>query len=152
MTVRVIALGQPLAGDDAAGLAIVERLGLEGVPPGVELFQAPDAAGLISLLQTPDSVLLLDAVVGPGPPGELVELAETEIASAAVPLLSTHGLGVAQAIALARILFGREAAPEIRLIGVRIDVPQRWSPGLSPAVASAVARAAREALRPRRAG
>jgi hydrogenase maturation protease len=143
MSMRVIGLGSRLAGDDAVGLAIVERLDDEGVPPGVELLQAPDTAGLISLLQTPHPVIIVDAVLGAGPPGELVELAETQIGAVEARLVSTHGLDVAGAITLARILFGEEAAPDIGMLGVRIAEPARFSRGLSPISAAAVARAAR---------
>lgn len=147
MSARVVGLGQRLAGDDAVGLAIVDRLRAEGVREGVELRHAPDGAGLVSLLETPHPVVVVDAVVGPGPPGEIVELDEAELGSSSDRLLSTHGLDVARAIALARAVFGAEAAPSVRVIGVRVAAPARGSLGLSPAVVAAVASAARAVRR-----
>jgi hydrogenase maturation protease len=136
---RVVGLGQALAGDDAVGLEIVGRLRDEGVPAGVELLEAADASVLMTLLETAHPVIVVDAVVGNGPPGELVELGEAQIGATSDRLLSTHGLDVAAAIALARDLFESRASPAVRLVGVRIAAPSRGARGLSPAVSAAIA-------------
>ena len=49
---RIIALGQAAAGDDGVGLAVLERLRAEGVPPDVELVRAPEDFALVHLLET----------------------------------------------------------------------------------------------------
>jgi len=142
MGTRVIGLGQRLAGDDAVGLEILDRLRAEGVPRDVELLEATDAASLVSMLETPHRVLIVDAVLGAGMPGEIVELDEADLPAARVRLLSTHGLDVGGAIALARTLFGAHAAPSIRILGVPIAEVTRGSPELSPAVGAVIARVA----------
>jgi hydrogenase maturation protease len=147
MRARVIGLGQRLAGDDAVGLAVVERLRARGVPPYVELFEAADASALLDLLRTTGPVVIVDAVVGKGSPGEVVELDAADFERASDRPLSSHGLDVVGAIALARMLSEDETSPRIQIVGVRIAAPARWTCGLSPAVGAAVERAARIALR-----
>jgi hypothetical protein len=56
--------------------------------------------------------------------------------------VSTHGLDVAGAIALARELFAGRASPAVRVVGVRIGLPTRGAVGLSPPVSAAVGLAA----------
>jgi hydrogenase maturation protease len=114
--------------------------------PRLELLVAPEASALVPLLSTPAQVILVDAVVAAAPcdapPGEVLVLAPEDLeAGAAVPV-STHGLGVAQAIALARIVDPAGVSPRIRLVAVRIAPPAARAEGLSPAVAAAVPRAA----------
>jgi hydrogenase maturation protease len=143
MGVRVVGLGQRLAGDDAVGLEIVRRLRDEGVPPGVELLEATDGAALLALLETPRPVLVVDAVVGNGEPGTIVELDEARIGASSDRLLSTHGLDVAAAVGLARQVFAGRATPAVRVIGVRIAAPSRGEIGLSPLVSAALSPATR---------
>jgi hydrogenase maturation protease len=135
--VRVVGVGQPLAGDDAVGLEILRRLRDAGVPPGVELREAVDGAALLTLLETPDPVLVVDAVVGMGPLGAVVELDEAHLGATSDRPVSTHGLDVTAAIALSRILYECHAAPAIRVVGVRIALPSRGACGLSPPVSAA---------------
>jgi hydrogenase maturation protease len=138
---RVIALGQGAAGDDGVGLAVLERLHTEGVPAHVELVRAAEDAALVTLLETSVPVVLVDAVLG-SPPGEVLELSPADLERLPVRPISTHGLGVAQALALARTLAPDRVAPVIRIVGVTIEKPTRYRQELSPAVAAAVARAA----------
>jgi hydrogenase maturation protease len=143
---RVIGIGQRYAGDDAVGLAILEELRGRGVPPGVELFEVADPTALLPLLETPHAVFVVDAVVGAGRAGDVVDLGAEEIAQALDRPLSTHGLGVVKAIALSRALFGDGGARRVRIIGVRIEAPVRGDRAMSPAVSGAVARAAQTVL------
>jgi hydrogenase maturation protease len=138
---RVIALGQRAAGDDGVGLAVLEELRRHGVPEGIELVHAPEDGALITLLETRAAVVLVDAVLG-REPGEVLELAPEELEARGLRPVSTHGLGAAQAIALARTVAPATVAPAIRIVGVTIAPPARYVQALSPAVAAAVPRAA----------
>lgn len=142
-TPRVIGLGQDFAGDDAIGLVVARELQRSAAQ--VETITAKDATELVDLLATPARVVVVDGVVGAGTPGRVFELdpAALDRGSAAV---SSHALGVAQAVELARALHGASMTPEIRFVGVAITRPTRSGEGLSPAVQSAVERAARLAL------
>jgi hydrogenase maturation protease len=147
MNARIVGLGQRLAGDDGVGLAIVDRLRALGAPSGVELVEASDAGELLTLLETARPVIVVDAIVGAGPPGEVVDVDAAQIGGACGrPLLSSHGLDVCDAIELARTLFGQGASPQVRVVGVRIAPPARGTCGLSPTIDAAVARAAAAVL------
>jgi hydrogenase maturation protease len=137
----VIALGQPVAGDDGAGVEVLARLREAGLPDGVELIAARDASALLDLLRTRASVILVDAVLAERA-GEVLELSEDELALRALASVSSHGLGVGQAIALARELAPGEVSPDIRIVAVTIARPARHGSALSPEVAAAVPRAA----------
>jgi hydrogenase maturation protease len=136
----VIGLGQPAAGDDGVGIAVLERLHADGVPPGVELRRAVEPTALVELLTVDVPVVLVDAVAS-GTPGEVLELGPDELAGRGAAPYSTHGLDVEGAIALARALEPR-LTPSLRIVAVGITRPPRPAPGLSPAIAAAVPRAA----------
>jgi hydrogenase maturation protease len=141
MRARVIALGQAAAGDDGVGLAVLEALGAGGMPADIELVRAAEDVALVSLLETPAPVVLVDAVVGT-PAGEVLELAPADLARRGVRAVSTHGIGVADAVELARTLTPAAVSPSIRIVAVTIERPAHYSQHLSPAVAAAVPRAA----------
>ncbi|KYF91531.1 hydrogenase expression/formation protein hupD [Sorangium cellulosum] len=151
MTARIIGLGQRAAGDDAAGLAVLEALRRQGLPGDAELVEARDASALVSLLQTPATVVVVDAVLA-SPSGEVLDLSLSDLAAGAPVPVSTHGLGVAQAIELARIAAPDRLSPDIRIVGVSIGRPCHPEPralaelGLSPEVAAAVPRAVARVL------
>ncbi len=147
MGTRVIGLGQAAAGDDGVGLAVLEELRAMGAPPGIELLEAREATALIPLLETAARTILIDALVGHGAVGEVIELdMETLLARPGGPRpVSTHGVDVAQTIALARLL-SPTACARIWVVGVTIAPPRRYVHGLSPAVAAAVPLAARAVL------
>jgi hydrogenase maturation protease len=133
----VVGLGQPEAGDDGAGWAVLGALAGR-VPSGVELVRAADASALIERLCRPGRVVIVDAVLGQ-PAGRVLVLSPEQLA-AAPPAVSTHGLSAADAIAL-----GRALAPDgatVALVGITIDRPSGAARGLSPPVANAIEPAA----------
>ena len=119
--VRVIGIGNEDAGDDAAGLLAVRAArDLAPAGSGVEFRESLPGASLIEALDCADEVVLVDAireVRGPGRPGRLVriELGGAEDLAGLCPSLSSHGLGVAESVALARAL-GRR--PRIVFLGI----------------------------------
>src|SRR5690242_15034500 len=100
---RVIGIGQSAAGDDGVGFAVIEALRQQGVPRGIELCIAAEPSSLLSLLETPSSVLLVDAVVGLLV-GE-VKLLPLETFSQVLTPLSSHGISLTDTIKMARLLF-----------------------------------------------
>jgi hydrogenase maturation protease len=143
---RVIGLGQAAAGDDQVGLAVIAHLRGVGAPDGVELLAAAEASALLPLLETPVPVVLVDAVLA-SPAGEVLVLEPEELEHRGLSTMSTHGLGVAQAVALARLLSPATVSPSIHIVGVSISRPERFQQGLSPEVAAAIPRAAALVLR-----
>jgi hydrogenase maturation protease len=133
--VRVIGVGTR-RGDDAAGLAVAERLALGELPQGVQVVRCERPLDLVERLRGADAVVLVDAVRSGAAPGTLHALRPDALARAAS--CSTHSLGVAEALALARAL-GR-GPQRIEIVGIEAGPLQGEE--LSPAVAPAVERAA----------
>ncbi|MEW5762531.1 MAG: hydrogenase maturation protease [Bacillota bacterium] len=140
----VLGCGNLLAGDDGVGVEVLRRLEEEGVPPGVELVEAgAPGLGLLELMLGAEKAVIVDAVAGGGPPGEVVRWREEELPAPAGRAPSVHGVGIREALA-----WGRQAAAgamprEVVVIGVRVARTGAWHMGLSPEVAAAVSRAAR---------
>lgn len=133
----VVGIGQLAAGDDGVGLAVARELAARGLA----VREAADASVVLALLPAGHRIVLVDAVVGGGPPGTVLQLAPAALADGPAPL-SSHGLGVAEAIGLARTLYGDAAVDRIAIVGIAIDRPAAHAVGLSPAVAAAVGPAA----------
>lgn len=133
----VVGIGQLVAGDDGVGLAVAREL----AGRGVAVRESADASILLALLEAGHRVVVVDAVAGGGPPGSVIRLAPEALGSGPAPL-SSHGLGVAEAIALARVLYGPRIVAELAIVGIAIDRPAVAAVGLSPAVAMAVGPAA----------
>ena len=145
MQARVIALGQAAAGDDGVGVAVLEALRARGVPAGVELARAPEDVALISLLETRAPVVLVDAVLA-RPAGEVLELGLADLERHGARAISTHGIGVPEAVELARTLAPGGVTSSIRVVAVTIERPTRYEQRLSPAVAAALPRAVERVL------
>jgi hydrogenase maturation protease len=98
---RVIGCGNRARGDDAAGILVAERL--RGLGVEAESLSGETTA-LIEAWRGADDVVVVDAVVTGAPPGT-VQVWDSQLP---LPLggfpASTHGMGVAEAINLARIL------------------------------------------------
>lgn len=102
--VVVIGVGNDLRGDDAAGLEVVRRLRHSGCDVALELYQG-DGAGLIALWGDAQAVVLVDATRSGTPVGTIHRFdASTQPLPAAVRRPSSHAIGVADAIELARSL------------------------------------------------
>lgn len=145
MRARVIGLGRSSGGDDGVGLAVLAALRKGGVPDGVELHETAEPGELVWLLASGAPVLLVDAVLG-SPAGEVVDLGPEDLAAGAALRVSSHGLGIADAIGLARVLNDGDGLPAIGIVAVTITRPDRSQHGLSPEVAAAVPRAAERVL------
>lgn len=134
----VVGIGQDVAGDDGVGLAVARVLGARGAA----VRESADASILLALVEEGRRVVVIDAVVGGGAPGEVIRLDVRALASGPAPL-SSHGIGVAEALELARTLYGEGAVARVEIVGVAIDRPAAGARiGLSPAVAAAVEPAA----------
>lgn len=138
--VRVIGCGNLDAGDDASGLLALRRArpGLERIP-GVEVVEAGPALRVLDLLGDAEAVVVVDAVRAPQGgrrPGEIVraEAGRSGFPAAVRSSLSSHGLGVAEAVGLAAAL---DRAPRVILLGIEVaDVTAGHPP--SDAVATAI--------------
>ena len=143
--VVVIGVGNEFRRDDGAGIEVVA--GLRGhVPDGVELLVSDGEP--TALIEAWDEALLavvVDAVhAHPGEPGRLHRLVLEGDRHALDSPVSSHGLGLGEAIDLARVL-GR--MPE-RLIVHAVEAGDTaQGTGLTPVVAAAISRLVAAVLR-----
>lgn len=134
--VRVIGVGTDWRGDDAAGLAVADRLRCAG-PPGLEVVRcAGGAAELLDAFDGADDVVVVDAVVSGAPPGTVHRLTAPEGVAGARPGGGTHDAGVADAVALAAAL-GRLPA-RVRVVGIEAADTAMGCATLTAEVARAV--------------
>jgi hydrogenase maturation protease len=102
----VVGVGNPWRSDDAAGLAVARRL--QGtLPAGVEVLEREgEPSGLIDAWEGTGRLWLVDAVSAGAPPGTLhrYDVSEEELPAALFRASTTHHLGLAEAIELARAL------------------------------------------------
>jgi hydrogenase maturation protease len=139
--VHIVGVGT-VHGDDAVGLAVARRLAASALPPGIVVRSCerpvPD---LLDALDGAAAVVLVDAArTGTARPGTLLRLDPALLARRGRS--SCHGLGLADALALARAL-GR--APHlIEVIGVEVGAAPAGS--LSAPLAAVLPVAADSAL------
>ena len=141
----VIGLGNPLMGDDGAGLAALARLREDWVlPEGVELVDGGTwGMNLLPIIEGCPCVLLLDAIDAGSPPGTLTVLERAEIPRYFQLKLSPHQIDLREVLGLAEL---RGKLPA-RLIAIGVQ-PERVEMGitLSPPVARAVDKVAHAAV------
>ena len=133
----VIGLGNPLMGDDGIGLAALEQLVSEWeVAPGVELVDGGTwGMNLLPLIESADTVILLDAIHLGRVPGTVIELEGDAVPRRLAAKLSPHQIDLGEVLALAAL---RETLPR-RLVAIGIEPGLvEMSTALSPAVAAAM--------------
>jgi len=143
MTIRVIACGNPDAGDDAVGLVVGEELARRGI----DVVFTRTAVDVLDRLNDVDVVIVIDAVRTPGggrTPGTVIRAEADDdgrLPAEVRSSLSSHGLGVGEAIGLAGAL-GR--VPKVVVHGVEAGDVTIGAPlsaaaqGVVPQVVSAV--------------
>ncbi len=114
------------------------RAALEALP-GVEVVEAGPAFKVLDLLEGVDAAIVVDAVRAPSGARVPGELARAEAGPEGLPAdlrssLSSHGLGLSEAVGLAGAL---HRAPRIVFLGVEVADVRAGRP-LSPAVAAAI--------------
>jgi len=142
----VVALGNPLMGDDGFGLAVLAELREHWrVPREVELVDGGTwGIRLLPLLEEAERVLFLDAIDRGAEPGRPFVLRGEELPRALCLKLSPHQIDLREVLALASF---RETMPrELAAVGAQpADVALRS--GLSPALAARVRDIAQLAVR-----
>ena len=137
--VVVIGVGNALGGDDAAGLLVARRV-RERIA-GIDVVEHEgDSTGLVELLDGAGGAVIVDALRSGSPPGTVRRF---DAGAAPLPVrlrgsTSTHAVGLADAIELARTL-GRLPA---RLVVIGIE-GERFTAGAAhtPAVEGGIAAA-----------
>ncbi|MDC0720862.1 hydrogenase maturation protease [Nannocystis bainbridge] len=142
MSARVIGVGQRLAGDDGVGIRVAERLRSLDLDD-VQVDFVASTTELIARLTGVDRVIVVDAVLGSGALGHLHVATPEDFDAQQLVAISTHGLDLPAAVALARALYPESVAPEIQIVGLEIERPERLAEELSLTAAAAVEAAVR---------
>jgi len=128
----VVGVGNPLRGDDGAGIAVARLLASRNDCGLVVRECSGQATSLMSAWTGFDDVVVVDASRGAGPPGSVHRISPDEVERVAcLQHASTHSLGVAAAIGLARALGTLPSRLVIYAIEARHS---REGEGLSPEV------------------
>ncbi|HEX9780514.1 MAG TPA: hydrogenase maturation protease [bacterium] len=143
--VLVVGMGNTLRGDDAAGVLAARRIRSAALP-GVEILEAGGAlTELLDAWAAHEHVVLIDAVASGARPGTIHRLAVSEgPVPAELRQHSTHGMGVADAIELARAM--RRLPARVMVYGIEGDCFDPGAP-VTPAVRRASAKVAGRILR-----
>jgi len=136
----ILGCGNRHRGDDAAGILAAERLRALGIAAEV---CAGEPSELMEAWAGADDVILIDAVVTDSPAGAVHVWDAQHPPRFATSSASTHGLGVAQAIELARALDCLPA--RLRVFGIegkRFELGSEVTPEVERAVEEVVRRIA----------
>lgn len=134
--VRILGIGSP-SGDDQAGWLVIDALLACGVTAGediaIEKLDRP-GANLIALLEQAPWAILVDAMQSDGPIGEVRHFG-AENWPAYSQGLSSHGLGVLEALLLAREL--GSLPPRLDVYGIAIGSANPGEPAQSAVIVAA---------------
>ncbi len=122
-SVCIIGVGSPIGSDSVGWDAIdkLERIGfLAKLPVGKVILEKLDrpGVGLLQYMRGADLAIIIDALVSTKEPGSVVALRSDEIVQQE-GLLSGHGLGVADAIALGYVL--GDLPEHLLLLGITVE-------------------------------
>jgi hydrogenase maturation protease len=136
--VLVVGFGNPLAGDDGAGPAVIERLVRAGLPPGLRAEEGgQDSLRLPSLWRGERRVFLVDALVRGAEPGAIHRVDHEHLLGIPQRHGTAHQLSLPESLRWLALAFPEMGAVRYRLWGIE---PARLDRvvGLTPAVEAAV--------------
>jgi len=137
----VIGIGHPQRGDDAAGLVVSARLRALGCDALTVLDCGGDTAQLMDMWRASPRVIVVDAVCSGGRPGHLHTFeVNGEPLPAGFRHASTHTLGVAEAVEMARVMGC--LPPRLVVVGVEASSFELGAP-MNTATSRGCARAVR---------
>jgi hydrogenase maturation protease len=141
--VRVIGVGQRDRGDDAAGLAVAERLLAVAADTVDVVFGGADAAALLAQFEGVPAAIVVDCARGGGAPGSILRLGADIACWPPARATSSHGNALADALALGAALGC--LPPRLAVFAVVGQAFGRGAP-LSPAVRLAIPELARQVM------
>jgi hydrogenase maturation protease len=132
--ISILAVGQPLRGDDGAGPEAVRRW-QKKYPQTAKLVDilVYDTPGpnMLESIEGHNATLIVDALCSSAPPGTVLRLIPTDLAVFTQGSVSAHGWGVAETLSLGFSLYPELAENNIVILGI---VGKNFNPGveLSP--------------------
>jgi len=148
MRTLVVGWGNPIAGDDAVGLAAAESVACRAANRE-DVHVITTSHGGYRLAERAlgyDHVVVLDAHIRTEADDEL-SVGRIDPARLSMPSATRHDGSLVDAFRALRALDASELPKEIVLISVPIEAPTDWSEALSPAAQAASERLAQAALR-----
>ena len=146
MRTLILGLGNPILGDDSAGLKVAELV-RQRLPRERSIEVSEDYAGGLRLMERmigSDQVIIVDAIcTGTHPPGAILHLNVEDIATQHTA--SAHDINLPTALQLAATLNLKMPA-RIRIIAIEAENVLEFSEQCSPAVTLALPRAAEAVL------
>lgn len=121
MTARtlIVCIGNSLVADDGVGCRVYDRLNRDPLPPDVRLeLLGTGGLALLELLEGEDQLIVVDAVQLGGEPGQVHVLEWDQIPKNQNAPVSLHGIGVAEAITVGRLLYPDIMPHKVTLIGI----------------------------------
>ncbi len=136
-TIAVIGVGNPLMGDEGAGIAAIEALGGRDLPDSVELIDAGSVGmSLLHIIKDYDAVIIIDAANFGGEPGEVRSFGPDEVRSVkALRRESLHEADLMQVLELSKTL--GELPDVVLLYAVQFGVVKMGAE-MTPAVRAAI--------------
>jgi hydrogenase maturation protease len=142
----IVGLGNPLMGDDGFGLVALARLRDEWMLEGVELADGGTwGMSLLPLIEDSDRLLLLDAIVAGGQPGDVVVLERDRLPIYLKRKLSPHQVDMSDVLAAAEWR-GKLPAETVaigvepRSVEMRLELSPEMDRAIDAAVGAVVAR------------
>lgn len=139
--ILVLGVGNILMRDEGVGVRVVETLSSRyRFPPEVELLDGGTAGmDLVHAISGRRHLVVCDAVIGDGPPGTVLRIAEGGVAAYFQTKLSPHQVGMCDVLATLKLV---DRAPStvtiIGLVPEDIDLGTELSPRLSASLDQAV--------------
>lgn len=140
-TVKVIGIGNPIAGDDAVGTHVIRRL-LKHQMPGIEMIDAGSAGlSILNLLEGTAKAIIIDAFQSGRDEGQIIRLTMPKdldhISNLAwnSAMASTHLIGLGEALLMGQVL--GSLPPDLVIYGIELCRTETGS-GLSVNVARAI--------------
>ena len=144
----IVCLGNSLIADDRAGYAVYELLRQQPLPPGVRIeLLGVGGIRLLDELSGEAILVVVDAVRLDAPPGTLHVLDLERLPGTRGAPVTSHGIGLREAIGIGRQLYPERMPGVVVLVGIEGRCFDVLGADMTPEVAAAVPAAAAEVIR-----
>lgn len=121
--ILIVGVGNPLLGDEGVGPCAIRHLSQLPMPPDVDLLDCGcDLLNLLSYIDEPKKIILLDAIRAGGKPGRIYRFDFSELETMQIKTGSAHQLQTIDALRLLRKVCPRLSRCEIIVIGIEPKV------------------------------
>ncbi len=115
----IAGVGNRLLGDEGVGLHVIDNLSQIPMPSNVDVVDCGcDLLSLISHLNKPQKIIVIDAVRAGGKPGEIYRLDYNELKTRGIEMQSSHQVRATDALGLLKQIYPVLAGCEIIIIGI----------------------------------